>query len=142
MKSDQLDFIITLKAHQQRGSDDNVHTYKVFLDGIEQASNTIVESKFIDSFAVKFSAQLEPGEHNIRVYYRNNEYKGVLQILNMYVAGPKGGLNLDSTLNQEGYVSYGENRIEKNRTGIWHHGSYHFNFQSPFFYWMLYKFPI
>lgn len=143
MKSESIDLLITLKAHKQAGASPvNKHTYTVYVDGQAKKTETFMEAEFVDSFLVELSLDIEPGEHTLQVYYRNDESKGVLEIQNIYVAGGQGGVNLDSLIRREGYVSYGPDRIEKNKVGIWHHGSYWLKFESPIFYWLLSKFPI
>lgn len=143
MKLDCIDLLITLKAHRQAGASPlNKHTYTVLIDGKVEDSQTLMETEFNDSFLVELSLELEPGEHSLQVYYQNEERKGVLEVQNIYVAGEHGGVNLDSLLKREGYVNYGPNRTEKNKVGIWHHGSYWIKFNSPVFYWLLSKFPI
>ena len=142
MKLDQIDIMITLVAHRQAGAtENNNHLYKVFVDGKESASNIITEAKFADSFIVNLSVSLEPGEHVLKVYYKNDERKGVLQIQNIFVSGDHGGINVDSLVKREGLVNYGD-RQEFNKAAIWWHGTYEFKFQSPFFYWALSKFPM
>lgn len=142
MKLDQLDIMITLVAHRQAGAtENNKHLYKVFVDGKEYASNFLTEAKFVDSFIVRLSIELEPGEHVLKVYYKNDEQKGVLQIQNIFVSGDYGGINVDSLVKREGVVIYG-NRQDFNKAAVWWHGTYQFTFNSPFFYWALSKFPM
>ena len=142
MKQDQLDIMITLVAHKQAGAtNSNNHLYRVFIDDKEYASNSIAEAKFVDSFIVNLSVSLDPGEHVLKVYYKNDERKGVLQIQNIFVSGDYGGINVDSLVKREGLVTYGD-RQEFNKAAVWWHGTYQFTFQSPFFYWALSKFPM
>lgn len=142
MKSDQLDFLITFQPHRQNGSSENLHSYKVLIDNNQQSSGQITEQKFVDIFQINFSTELSPGRHVIQVDYNNLESKGVLQISNIHIIGTGGGISLDHWLHNFSIVKYNSERIEKNRTGIWHRGIYQFEFESPFFYWLLNKFPI
>ncbi len=139
---DQLEVIITLQPHKQAGASlDNLHSYKILVDDVEIESKSMSENKFTESFLVNLNLSLEPGEHTIKVNYRNTENKGVLQIQNIYVAGEHGGVNLDSLVKRYGTVVYG-NRTEANKAAVWWNGTYCFRFNSPFFYWALSKFPI
>lgn len=143
MKQEDIDVVVTLQPHRQAGAtDNNLHTYSIEVDNEVKASGTIPELRFVDSFAVNFSMTLGPGAHALKVHYKNNESKGVLQVQNIYIGGDRGGVNVDSLVKREGRVVYGPDRIEPTKAAVWHHGTYWFKFESPVFYWLLSRFPM
>ena len=143
MKQDQLDIMITLVPQQDSGaSEKNVHQYTVSIDNQVYISKKIIENKFADSFTVNLTANLDSGNHVLKIHYTNTEAKGCLQIQNIFVSGNVSGINLDSLVCRESLVSYWVGRVERNTDVIECHGTYQFKFSSPFFYWVLSKLPI
>lgn len=147
VNNDELNFVITLHRHKSsEASENNIHHLKVLIDDTEYSYTSFTEENFVGDYVVRFHANLSFGDHYIKINYRSEEMKGVLEVKNIYVSGPKAetriaGLNLDSLVRSEGAVSYGHHGIKQQRTGIFYHGTYFLKFNSPIFYWILSKFP-
>jgi uncharacterized protein Usg len=131
MHNDQLDFMLTL--YVERHGSTHLPTYTVLLDDTVIESKSIPDVRTNNSFMVYFSANLDQGEHSIKVVYENTIEKGIMRVDNIYAGTTQGGFNCDSLV-----ISASTTNTNVLRRS----GTYQFNFTSPFFYWALSKYNL
>ena len=138
---DKLDFTVTLSLSNGNNSlDSNQHTYSIFIDDETVVTKTFSNKTFSSISTVRFSVEREFGPHQFKVHYTNTQGPGSIKVENVYVGGPSGsGVNCDNLLTRESIV------IPEGRTNsliIQSNETYCLSYTSPFFYWVLSKFPI
>lgn len=138
---DKLDFTVTLALFNGNSSLDlNQHTYTIFIDDKQVATETFQNKSFGAISVSRFTIEHEFKEHQLKVKYTNTRGPGYIKVENVYVSGPSGsGVNCDNLLTRESVI------LPSGKTNsliVKSNETYCLTYTSPFFYWVLSKFPI